>query len=123
MSLYKSQKQIPETGFCFFQIKEVKIWNDIYFITGNAGTKYSYKIREKDHNWHEHLKVGNWMSVFYRTAYVNGKKYINIYPDINQTTPINPDDIDMDEIEGKQAMLDHEMEKGIETAQAIKDNL
>lgn len=123
MTLYHSQKKIPQTGLMFFQIKEVKTHNDIYFLKGNDGTTYSYKIREKDHNWHEHFKVGNWISVFYRKVYQGGKVYWNIYPDIKQFEPINHDDIDMDEIEGQQAMKDEDMQKGLETKRAKKDNL
>ena len=122
MTLYHQQKQIPQTGLMFFQIKEVKLWKDIYFLKGNDGTVYSYKIREEDHNWHKHFKVGNYMSVFYRKVYKGDKVYWNIYPDIKQFEPINPDDLDDDE-EMKQALKDELMQKGIEHKQALKDNL
>jgi hypothetical protein len=123
MTLYNKQKQIPETCLMFFQIKEVRLYNDIYFLKGNDGETYSYKIREKDLNWHRHFKVGNWLSVFLRKVHTKDKTYRNIYPDINHTEPINPDDIDMDELEGQQAMKDEEMQKGLELNKDKQENI
>jgi hypothetical protein len=112
-------KQLQETGDCDPH-DTTFLKNEVKELLKNT-TKYKWQRLKKD--FKISLENLSYEQLLLLEGDLTGQKPLLLYKIADILGLKEQEGVDMDEIEGRQAMIDHETEKGLETLQAKKDNL